>query len=79
MLFIVTNVAYTSEISETYKLYENKPPEMIMERTGTQEQIFRYYIHYNLCEISHIILAVFCCQTKIIVHSHTEYLGYVGA
>lgn len=22
---------------ETYKLYENKPPEMIMERTGTQD------------------------------------------
>ena len=30
------NNTEAGKILETYKIYENKPPDMIMERTGTQ-------------------------------------------
>ena len=40
------NNAEAGKILETYKIYENKPPDMIMEKTGTQVNfsfIFRIY------------------------------------
>jgi hypothetical protein len=30
------NAVEAGKILETYKLYENKPPDMIMEKTGTK-------------------------------------------
>jgi len=35
-VMLAWNEQEAGKILETYKLYENKPPEMIMERTGTQ-------------------------------------------
>eukprot|EP00088_Acartia_fossae_P060041 TRINITY_DN71818_c0_g1_i1.p1 TRINITY_DN71818_c0_g1~~TRINITY_DN71818_c0_g1_i1.p1 ORF type:complete len:238 (+),score=22.17 TRINITY_DN71818_c0_g1_i1:79-792(+) len=35
-LMLAWNEAEAGKILETYKLFENKPPDMIMERTGTQ-------------------------------------------
>ena len=35
-LMLAWNNTEAGKILETYKIYENKPPDMIMERTGTQ-------------------------------------------
>jgi hypothetical protein len=34
------NAAEAGKILETYKQYENKPPDMIMEKTGTRVTSF---------------------------------------
>jgi hypothetical protein len=39
-LMLAWNEAEAGRILETYKLYENKPPDMIMEKTGTRVQDF---------------------------------------
>jgi DNA excision repair protein ERCC-1 len=35
-LMLAWNEVEAGRILETYKLYENKPPDMIMEKTGTR-------------------------------------------
>ena len=35
-LMLAWNAVEAGKILETYKLYENKPPDMIMPKTGTK-------------------------------------------
>ena len=35
-LMLAWNAVEAGKIPETYKLYENKPPDMIMPKTGTK-------------------------------------------
>jgi hypothetical protein len=42
-LMLAWNEAEAGRILETYKLYENKPPDMIMEKTGTRVQDLRFF------------------------------------
>jgi DNA excision repair protein ERCC-1 len=41
-LMLAWNEVEAGRILETYKLYENKPPDMIMEKTGTRVQDFTF-------------------------------------
>jgi hypothetical protein len=42
-LMLAWNEAEAGRILETYKLFENKPPDMIMEKTGTRVQDFTFF------------------------------------
>ena len=66
------NEAEAGKILETYKLFENKPADMIMERTGTQEQIWRH----SVSETSHIFCLRFSDNTFFPLHSQRIPFSY---
>jgi len=57
-LMLAWNTVEAGKILETYKLYENKPPDMIMEKTGTMVRAHSYsalYPHSGSCWIRNFI------------------------